>query len=182
MCVCGRDELMCRRTCERRGKWSGFLLSLLWPTRQTAATVSPFSPAAVWVRSNSESRRPASILTENLQTFHSQRLKSGCWKCTFLSGARKPKFWSVCEERKETLFASLLRRLVKLTEGVFGIQHERVNWTLNLSHREKKKKEKKKRVKEKGKKNNTTEYLHNRLYLQFLGRKEKEKDTGDIGD
>ncbi len=34
----------------------------------------------------------------------------------------------------------------------------------------------------KRKKNNTTEYLHNRLYLQFLGRKEKEKDTGNIWD
>lgn len=26
------------------------------------------------------------------------------------------------------------------------------------------------------------EYLHNWLYLQFLGRKEKEKDTGNIWD
>lgn len=74
---------------------------------------------------------------------------------------------------QKAFLASELQQLVRLAEGVFGT--ERVNWTLNLSHITKQKKKEKE-------KDNTTEYLHNRLYLQFLGRKEKEKDISNIWD
>lgn len=157
----------CVRTCERRGKLFGFLLYFVnekadinYP-RFIHSWLCQFQ-FILWI-----SQSPVSIVTEHC--WHARLALKWTIKWPFLSGVavNLKCLW----RRFQEAFISLPQQLVKLISGMFGIQHRRVNWTLNLSHKNEKKE-----------KNNTTEYLHNRLYLQFLGRKEKEKDTGNIWD
>lgn len=154
---------------EREVVW---ISALICEWKRETATI-PLSFTVGCVNSNSSfktAESPVSVLTE--LCWHARLALEWTIKWPFLSGG--PSKFEVFVKAFPEGPSLPCRRSSSSNafRGMLGIQHKRVNWTLNSSHKKWKG----------GKKNNTTEYLHNRLYLQFLGRKEKEKDTGNIWD
>lgn len=124
----------CVRTWERRGTLSGFLLGFV-KERQTAVISLSFTVACVNSNSSFLDRRESRVYPDRAPLRSTTGAHNLDNKVTVFVRSSQ-SIWSICKKG----VSRRLRPLVKLIEGVFGIQHKRVDGTLSWSHRKNKNK------------------------------------------